>query len=266
VKIRLRALTAVVALPLVLGVAACGAGQKTNSAGDSRPTPAPASSTAAPSKAATQVAHFSTASFLPAMKTAMSSKKSLKSTMRMVAGGQVMTISAVQTTSPVAMAIDMNGKAFGGKGRIVIVHGVMYVSMKSLTPSGKYVKVDTSDSSDPLAASVGSMLQNMDPTKTFDAFDGGLKNVKFVRAETIDGVRLDKYAVTVDTAAALRAQGQKMPAGMPKTVDYTIWMGADRLVHRVAFDLPGVSMVMNISGWGQPVTIKAPPASDIVTR
>jgi hypothetical protein len=256
-------------LPLVLGVAACGGGEQKQASGSLSPATTPATApatTAAPLKAAPAVAHLNKASFLPAMKSGMAGRNSVKTTMRMSAGGQVMTITGVQTMKPAAMQIDLNGAAFGGRMKMIFVNNKMYLSMKGI-PSGKFVKVDPTDSRDPMAASLGPVLKELDPSKTFDAFDNGLKNAQYIRTETLDGRKLDRYAVTVDMAAALKATGQKITAGVPKTLVYTIWMGsADHLMYKVVFEMAGVTMTMNASDWGKPVTIKAPPASKIVSR
>jgi hypothetical protein len=269
-KFHLRAVTAVAVLPLVLGIAACGGEQLTNSAGDSRPMPTPASAPAsspAPPKAAQPVVHLNRASFLPAINSGLAGQKTWRTTARMTAGGKtVMTITGLQQAKPLAVSMVMSGEAFrGGQARILLVNGFAYVSMPGLAPTGKYLKIDAK-SSDPAVASFGSMLDSADPTKTFKAFDLGLRNVRFVRSETIDGRKLDRYTVTVDTATALRAQGKTLPAGAPKTLDYTLWMGTDHLVHRMSFDMAGVSMLMTMTEFNKPVSIKAPPARSIVTR
>jgi hypothetical protein len=185
--------------------------------------------------------------------------------MRLVTNGQTSTMTAVQSMSkPPALAIDLNGPAFDGKGRMVVVNNIVYVSMKSITPAGKYLKLDPKDKSNPMAGLFSQLLNQMDPTKTFDAFDHGLKSVKHVGTDTVDGTKVDHYKVAVDTAAALKAQKQKVPAGMPKTITYDIWMDAAHLMRRLTFAMQGARMEMKASGWGEPVTIKAPAAADIV--
>lgn len=276
--VRSRTVTAVAALTLTLGVAACGADEKPEAAGSSTspsasPSATTSTTTAAPTSPATSKpgdgggAHLSTASFLPAMKGAMADKKSLRTTMEMTVNGQTSKMTGVQRMgSKPALAVDMTGAAFGGKGRIVVVNEIVYVSMRGATPEGKYFKLDPKNKQDPMARQMATMVESMDPTKTFDAFDAGLRSVKHAGSEKIDGTKVDQYKVTVDTAKALRAQGQKMPAGMPKTITYDIWMDKDDLIRRVSFSLAGTSMVMNTSDWGKPVTIKAPSASQIVAH
>jgi hypothetical protein len=266
VRTRSRLAAAAVVLPIMVGVAACG-GQQQNQANGNLPSTPVSSTPAAPPKAAQPVAHLNRTSFLPAMNSALAGQKTWRTTARITAGGKtIMTITGFQQAKPVAMSMEMSGEAFnGGKARIIFVNGFVYVAMPGLAPTGKYLKVDTK-SSDPAVAGFGSMVDSADPTRTFKAFGSGLRNVKFVRSETIDGRKLDRYAVTVDTATALRAQGKTMPAGAPKTVDYTLWMGTDHLVHRMSFDMSGVSMLMTMNEFNKPVSIKAPPARSIVTR
>jgi hypothetical protein len=181
----------------------------------------------------------------------------------MTAEGQtVMTMTGYQQAKPLAASMEMSGLAFQGKtAKMIVVGGMLYMSMPGVTPAGKFVKVDPKTT--PGGAGFSELLNGGDPTKTFEAFGKGLQTVKFVRSETVDGLKLDRYQVTVNTAAALKLQGKKLPAGAPKTLPYTIWMGADHLVHKMTFNLQGVSMVMKMSEYNHPITIKAPPASKI---
>jgi hypothetical protein len=257
-----------VAATAALTLTACGSDEPT--ASGYKPTVPPSTATSAPvTTAAPQkvapVVHLNTASFLPAMKKGMAGKNSVRTTLRMVAGGQTMTVTGVQTMSPVAMQLDMKGAAFDGRMKMILVKDIAYLSTSDL-PAGKYLKVDP-DSKDPMAATLGSMLDELDPTKTFDAFDAGLQRAQYIKTERLDGRTVDRYAVTVDVAAAMKAQGEKVVAGMPKSLVYTIWMGsADRLMYKVFFEMQGVSATMTASDWGKPVTIKAPAAKDIVRR
>lgn len=257
-----------VALPLILGLAACGAEKANNTAGGGTTTSSTPLSTntpvvtptAEPLKVAPAAARLTTASFLPAMKKGVAGKDTVKITMNMVAGGQTMKMTAEQSMKPVAMKVDMTGAAFGGRMKLILVKNTAYVSSPEL-PAGKYVKVDQKE------LGLDELLKDLDPSSTFDAFDSGLKKVDHVRSETLDGRKVERYAVTVDMKAALKAAGEKVPAGAPKTLVYTIWMGsADNLMYKIVFEMAGAKMTMTASDWGKPVSIKAPPASAIVRR
>jgi len=157
----------------------------------------------------------------------------------------------------------MNGPAFGGEARVILVGNVLYVSIPGQVPAGKYLKVDA-DSSSPMAATLRQNLDGMDPKQTFNAFDAGLRKVTFIGSETDKGLRLQHYKVSVDTKAVLAAQGQPMTSGLPKTLTYDIWLDNARLMRKITFNMAGVSTVMTASDHGKPVAIKAPPTRTIV--
>jgi len=258
------AMVTVAAVPFALGLAACG-NDKPEATGykPSAPVSTPVTTnTAAPQQAA-PVAHLNRVTFVPAMNAAISKQKSWRIIGKMTANGStVLTMDGFQTAKPLAMSMTMTGAAFQGKtAKMVMIKGTGYLSMPGLTPAGKYLKIDIGEQ-----GQLGEMLQGGDPTKIFKSFDSSVASVKFVRTETIGGEKLDRYAVTVNTAKALAAQGKKVPAGVPKTLTYTMWMDKSHLVRRLSFDLSGVSMVMSMSDYNKPVSITAPPASKIVSR
>ncbi|TDU90173.1 uncharacterized protein DUF1396 [Kribbella voronezhensis] len=268
-RFRTRVAAAAIAVPLALGLAACGGADKKEATG-TLPTPVTSSSptapaTTAPLKAA-PVAHLNRVTFVPAMNAAFGKQKTWRTVATMTAEGRtVMTMSGYQQAKPLAASLEMSGLAFQGKtAKMVVVGGMLYMSMPGVSPAGKFLKVDLKNT--PGAENFSELLNGGDPTKTFEAFGKGLQTVKFVRSETVDGVKLDRYQVSVNTAAVLKLQGKKLPAGAPKTLPYTVWMGPDHLVRKMTFNLQGVSMVMTMSEYNHPVSIKAPPASKIVKR
>jgi hypothetical protein len=252
---------------LTLGLAACGGADKKEATG-TLPTPVTSSTPTAPATTAppkvAPVAHLNRVTFVPAMNSAMSKQKTWRTVATMTAEGKtVMTMTGYQQAKPLAASMEMSGLAFEGKtAKIIVVGGKLYMSLPGMTPAGKFVKIDPKKT--PQAADFGDLLDSGDPTKALAGLGKGTQTVKFVRAETVDGIQLDRYQVTVSTAAIFKAQGKKLPAGAPKSLQYTIWMGADHLVHRMTFDLMGISMVMKMTEYNKPVTITAPPASKIV--
>ena len=252
------------AVPLALGLAACG-NNKPEATGYK---PSPVATTPAPkpttSKAADQpapVAHLNRVTFVPAMTSAVGKQKAWHTVGTVTAqGSTLMTMDGYQTTNPVAMSMVMSGAAFQGKtAKIVVIKKTAYLSIPGLTPAGKYKKVASG-----LNDQLDELIEGGDPTKIYKSFDKSMVDVKFVRAETIGGQQLDRYAVTVNTAKALALQGKKVPAAMPKTLVYSMWLDKSHLVRRMTFDLSGVSMVMTMTDYNKPVHITAPPASKIV--
>ncbi|MGW6201408.1 hypothetical protein ACWF0M_35035 [Kribbella sp. NPDC055110] len=254
------------AVPLALGLAACGGepkatGYKPSTPATTSAAPKPvATNTVAPPKPAT-VAHLNRVTFVPAMTSAVSKQKTWHTVGTVTANGStVMTMDGYQTTNPVAMSMEMAGAAFQGKtAKVILIKNVGYVSIPGVTPAGKYKKFTTG-----LNDQLSELAAGGDPTKIYKSFDKSMVDLKFVRTETIGGQQLDRYAVTVNAAKALAAQGKKVPAGMPKTLTYSMWLDKSHLVRRMTFDLSGVSMVMTMSDYNKPVNITAPPASKIV--
>ncbi len=260
---------------LLVALTSCGSDEQT-------PTGAPASSDSAESDtpgeaeseepAETDAAEvdgtLNTKTFLPALKAGVEGKTSAHVTMDLTAAGQSMTVEGdtrLDEADP-AMMLTMNGAAFGESTvEMRLVDDLVYMSIPPMTPRGKFIKVDPKDKSNPLGASMGNLTDQMDPLSTFDAFDAGLRNVKYVGEESVSGENLDRYRVSVDFPAASRAQGQPVVPGMPKIVRYDIWLDDENLMRRMAFDLgQQVSMEMTASQWGDPVSVEAPPANNVV--
>ncbi|MFK4083034.1 hypothetical protein ACI2LF_02925 [Kribbella sp. NPDC020789] len=261
---KFRAAVATVAVvPLALGLAACGGSDKPAATGPTAPVSVP--TTAEPQKAVSTapaaVTRLNRVTFVPAMNSALTKQKSWHVVGTMTGGGStLMTMDGYQTANPTAMSMSMSGAAFQGKtAKFVVVKNTAYLSIPGATPAGKFAKLEAGD-----AGQLGELLNSGDPTKIYKSFDKSMVGLKFVREETVAGVKLERYDVTVNTAKALKAQGKKIPKGVPSTINYSMWMDKSHLIRKVAFDISGVSMVMTMSDYNKPVTITPPPASKIV--
>jgi len=202
---------------------------------------------------------------LRAMKVAVKEDRSAHFTMTMSGGGQEVTAEGDMDYTPRGpeMRMSMAGAAMGvGKIKMRLVDGVMYLAIPQMTPKGKFYSIDTNDPDSPYAA-MG--LGQMDPMSTFDAFDAGLRKVRYVGEEHVSGEVMDHYRLTVDTGAATRAQGRPRVPGMPERLAYHLWLDdADRM-RKVTFDVDGlVAMDMTMSDWGKRVDVQAPPARKVV--
>jgi hypothetical protein len=250
------------AVSLAIGLAACGTETGRRAAGRGGASPSPGKSAAAGSPV-----RLTTASFLPAAKKAFAHKNSVRTSMRMEVAGQTITASGVARFGEhPAMSMVMSSPAFAGEARVILVNDTIYLSIPGQVPDGKYVKVDA-HADDPVAKSFQQSLNGMNPSTTFAAFEAGLRKVTYVKSETLDGIKVQRYRVTVDTKAALKAQGQStVVSGLPKTITYDIWLDGYRLMRKVTFSLAGVTAVLTAKDYGKPVTIKAPPAADVITR
>ncbi|TDW17814.1 hypothetical protein [Kribbella kalugense] len=254
------AVATLAAVPLALGLTACGGQPEATGYRPSVPAETP---TAVVSKTAVpleKVARLNRVTFVPAMNAALTKQKSWHIVGKVTANGStLMTMDGFQTAKPNAMSMVMAGAAFGGKtAKMIQIKNVAYVSIPGTTPGGKFVRIKASD------GDLGQLIDSSDPTTIFKSFGSNLGTVKFVGAETVGGQALDRYDVTVDTAKALALQHKKLPAGAPKTLTYSLWMDKSHLVRRMSFDLVGVSMLMTMTDYNKPVHITAPPASKIV--
>ena len=174
------------------------------------------------------------------------------------------------TTTPPSMAMSLAlPGGMGGDMDVRLVDGVMYMSMGELT-QGKFWKLDPSDPDGPLASmGMDQMLDQMDPAKALESMQDGIDQVTYVGEE--DG--LDHYELTIDMAKMMTAMGSDLPQGMdsqmPDSVTYDVWLDDEgRFTKMVMDDLPmGTtdtgSVEMNISDWGEDVSIEAPSADQI---
>lgn len=254
-------------LTLAVGVVGCGQdGENAQPTSDSSTKTTATAPTTAPTRAAST--RLTTASFLTATKKAVGGANTVRTSMKLTAGGKTMTAEGqARFGSDPAMSVTMN---MGGSGatRVVYVDDVLYLSIPGLMPDGKYRKFVASDTS-PVAKSYRQNLANMDVRKTFIAFEKGLRKVEYVGKETVGGVPAEHYEVTVDTKEALAAQGQNAAAAaksLPKTISYDIWLDSARRMRQVTFDLAGAHAVTTMKDYGKPVSISAPPASSVVNR
>ncbi|MGW6281003.1 hypothetical protein [Kribbella sp. NPDC055071] len=248
---------AVVVVLLVLGLVGCGGQAQPTGY---RPSAAPVEqTTAAPLKA---VAHLTRDTLVPAMSTALTRQKSWRivSTMWVTTSGvTVFTANGVQTAKPLAMSMDVSGRLIGGKpAKVILVGNALYVSVPGVTPAGKYVKAKGAQ-----AAQLHSMLQGGNPTDLFASLRS-VTTVTYDGTRTLGGKKLEAYVATVDTVKALKAIGQTVPAGTPKTIDFEILLDSARLVRELSYTASGLTMKTTITDYNQPVHIAAPPASKVV--
>lgn len=203
---------------------------------------------------------------VPAMMAAVTEQRTAHVTMTTDAGGTVM-----EAEGDVAfrgqrqdMALVIGGAGLGARGiEVRMVDEVVYLSMPPMTPPGKFLEIEPGSDS-PLAG-MAEQMQTVDPRQTFKAFQSGLEEVAFLGRESVDGEHLERYRLTVDVSETMQAQGEPRTSGMPDTVRYELWLDEDALMRRVEFSMMRqMSMEMEMSRWGEPVTITAPSDSDIV--
>jgi hypothetical protein len=263
-KIR-RSLAALAAAPLLV-LAGCG-GDSTSDITDDRAT-TPASS---PSSTAENAGALTEETFASAVTEAQLRAKTVHMSGQISASGQQMTLEgdfeAGDTVADSAMDMTMSAPSLGDV-RMVLVDEVLYLNLGQQT-QGKFVKVDLSDTSSPMGQMMSQLLSSADPSASLKAMERGMTSFEQVGEEQIEGVATTKYRVEVDLQQVLAAQGMgDLPGGataqLPKTVTYDIWVGDDDLIRRMSFTLgAAMAMTMDLTEWGEPVDISAPPRNQI---
>ena len=163
-----------------------------------------------------------------------------------------------------AMAMTMSMPALGdGEAEVRLVDGFMYMKMPGQT-DGKFIKLDLSDPSGPLA-SLGSLTDAFDPTRSFDMFAEGLTKVVDLGEADLDGETLDHYRLTIDTSKVEAFKDLPGASGIPETLDYEMWVDDEFRMRGMDMDLPTGKTTVRYTDLGEPVDIKAPPASQVTT-
>lgn len=265
---------AAVASLLGAGLAACG--DKSTSASDAGSSASSSSSsTAAPAGNAQAGQQVAPAQFVSTVEKGVAASTTAHMSMSMDLGqmGRISAQGQVDyTANPPEMAMTMTLPMAGAKqADMRLVGGMLYMSMGQLT-GGKFVKIDPNDPSGPLAgAGLGQMLDQMDPAKMLTKLESGISSVTYVGREDVSGRQLDHYKMSVDTAAMLKSMGGAMasqaPSGMPKTITYDVWLDDQQRFAQMTMQLPvsgaTATMKMELTDWGAPVDITAPPASQV---
>jgi LppX_LprAFG lipoprotein len=151
-----------------------------------------------------------------------------------------------------------------GKLDMRVVDGIVYMTIPSVTPPGKFLKIDPRDRSNPMSKSFGSLSGQLDPLNSVRAMKSGVRTVTFVGTEAVDGEDADHYRVVVDSAAMFKAMKQKAVPGMPENLTYDMWLDDRGLLRRMQFEVAGQAVDMSMSRWGEPVSVEAPPAGKVV--
>lgn len=174
-----------------------------------------------------------------------------------------------ESLSDTAMSMQMELPGMGSMD-MILLDNKFYLNFGEMTQD-KYLVVDLNDPQG-LGALMGSLGQ-LNFAEQTEALEGAMEGFETGRTETMDGVETTEYVVTVDTAKLYEqmdgplAEMDVDSLGLPETLDYSFWVGADNLPRRMSMDLgPTGSMEINISGWGEPVDISAPAPNQITKK
>lgn len=165
-----------------------------------------------------------------------------------------------------AMTMSMPGM---GRGRIEMrsVGGLFYVQIPGMTPPGKFFAFDPDDKSSPLARGFAGTTEQLNPMSSLRAVASSVRSADRVGKQSMHGVEVEHYKVSVDTAGIVKQIGARAAreSGMPPELTYDLWLDAKHQLHRMTFELSGLSFEGNMSRWGKPIKVKRPAAEAIAT-
>ena len=150
-----------------------------------------------------------------------------------------------------------------GKGELemVVLRDAAYLSLPGVTRPGTFIRIGKDN---PRFEQLAGASIRMSPDESVKAFRAGLVSVEDRGRDTVHGVPTTRYDVEVDSARALKAQGSDVVPGMPDTLTYGVWLDAQDRMRRMALAMQGVRLRIDLSRWGRPVDISAPPRSQVV--
>jgi hypothetical protein len=179
-------------------------------------------------------------------------------------------LTLAESLAETSFAIEVSAPGLGGDVELILVDNMLY-QRNGGAAEGRYLTLDLDDRSNPLGAFYTQMLGQSDPAGITRALEGAIEDFRPVGAARLDGVATTRYRVTVDSRKVLtRLLGADLMAAQsvhgpfPETLTYDIWVGADdNLPRRMAYAVMGSTVVMDLTDWGEPVRIQAPPEGQI---
>jgi hypothetical protein len=173
-----------------------------------------------------------------------------------------------KTLADTALEMNLSAAGLGQDMSLIMVDKAIYISQGG--SAGKYFRIEL-DKGNPLGKVYRQFVGQADPADITRAFEGAIESFDKVGSERIDGTQMTQYRIKVDTRKVLNKTlgDDSIPTGpiagdLPETMTYDIWVGdQDNLPRRIEYSMSGTSLTMELSDWGEPVHITAPPPSQI---
>lgn len=237
-----------IAVPVLLSLSACGGGEE-EAKGPDRGSDA-ASEQESP--AAAGECSYDEKSLLPALRKAVPADATSKMTMKVSGPGVDVWAEGSMAYTSGGLEVELTMRDGKRRMSLVVVDDRAFLRDSA---GGDYQELD---SSHPATAELRREISGMTVTSSFDAFRAGLETVEVVGEEELDGEKVCHYTLGVDASEAMKAAGDPVPAGMPETIDYELFLTEDDLIRRITFDLGPVSTEMDATDWNEPLEIKVP--------
>jgi hypothetical protein len=213
--------------------------------------------------------------FVPAMNAGLDNERSARLHVSISGGGRNVVAEGrmrVTKTDP-AMAVTFYGDGFSrrlfGRGvQLRLVHGVVYLSARSVTPAGKFLKLDVRELSGPVGATIRKLIRQMNPRSTFRAIQAGLRKVDYLGRESVAGTMLARYRLALETTALFKAEGRPVKPSLPERVQYDVWLDGQSRINQIHFTAGrgtrSSALVETFSDFGAPAHVTVPPKRDII--
>lgn len=259
-------------LVLVLVLAACG------SSTSSASSPAASGRSSTPAKV-TSTGSMTSAGLVAQLKAGATSVTSAHLSMSTTAGGQsVLAVEADEILVDGRLtAMSLKEKVGSIHVSILMVDGAVFVKLPSSeNKSGKLWAKATTRSTNPvlkeLASSISSIQEGASLTQ-YEAFAGAASHFRTIAVEKVNGASATHYSMMVDVT---KVQGAAMNEAMKKSLAQTgitkipvdLWVDEQGRTVKVAerFKVQGqaLSVDIGLTRINEPVTIVAPPASEVL--
>lgn len=255
---------AAVLVAAAMSLSACGgSGGKT---ADKATSGAPSASASTPATSGGAYTPLTRANFASTIAEASKSKGSAHMTMTL--GTSVKASGDVNYGAGApSMKITVGVSQSGQKMQIqeILVDGVLYMSMPGVTPQGKYLRLD---SNTPGMGSLGDVLKNIDPASMVAKVTKSLTRLEYVGPTTIEGDQTQHYKLVVNAKKAVQGLGlsglpSSAASAIPDAMTYDAYFNADNTMRRITMEVMNEAMQVDMTNWGAPVRVVAPPKSDV---
>ncbi len=195
-------------------------------------------------------------------------------------------------TIDASQALGAAGLSSGSNGQVELRYleesgdPVLYANLPFLAdklPGGKaWIRLDLQQVGQKLGVDLNQVLSQVgqNPGQFLDLLRAS-GSVEAVGTETVDGastthykatIELDKVAGEVGGTIGQALYDRLSAQGAPSSIPVEVWVGDDGLVRRVALDetassggqTTGVKVQVDISDYGTPVTVTAPPSDQVI--
>lgn len=155
-------------------------------------------------------------------------------------------------------AARISAELLGQRIEAVSLDGFFYLKKNA---EAKFVRLTRDDP----ALSLFGGLTDLDPEQALTGMVERIRTIRDLGPETVDGQELTRYEVTLDAEALGSGMLGTIPGVDPaEDIAVTLYVDAQDLVHRAEADLGDNEVVLRLTAWGEPVTITAPPAGEIL--